>query len=507
MEMSKPPSKTWPRNIYIAVVPFRKQISLNDSNKIILATIAKKEGFERLNIDKASLMVNKSNLQIKDANLNKLVKFKAFEEYMFWTENYELYTSSTSDNINYSKKILIQDNVLDFDTIRFLNQNLIIVAANNGLYIYSIENNDYKLLISNEQINNLQFVDAVVDSKDILHLAICSSTDVYNNQISYMTYNGSLVTLKGSTKIKSLSDDFKINGISIGIDLSNTYIFYEQHKWNNRGSMSKTFMSHFKNDSNSINLDFNPIEYKSINKETNISDIRCQKNQKGELHTVFTVQESDTFSIVDATLQDGAITNITKCTKDEGWIGNTTLFDKDGIATLSYLAVAPEFNYEVAITSTDSVFFSESNRLKKDDYINAMLESIPPYFAGLIVVLLRIVVFIPAYIWIAYTDMTRNKIINKYKKFSYFVGLIIYTGIKYYTVLQYYTETKFIRLPFVLRFDGAIHIYLFLFIVISTIITYVLSDSKKSFDMLSRFFVFSVIDIFMTTFTYIPYIS
>lgn len=513
--ITNPPSDEWGRDIHIDISPYKKSVSIEMDEYIAEVFTAKEDRFVKTVVNrKEGRVINKEDIIIEDASLNKLVKYQACGQYIFWTENYTLFISSREQGGDYNKKNEILENVIDFTVLSKDNGIFLIAAFNQGLRVYRIDENGINICGEDYYFENPLRVSVSLDDKGVLHIASINKKSPIEREIIYLRFideNWNLMRRKVED-IGSITEG--IGNLEIGLDKDYAYIFYETNLWDKFGQSSKTWYTAFEfNNVNNIEMNFRMLlpDMEGYKESIFVSELKCDDYQMEELKVLYIKNDydgvADGFRICSASFSKGEILRNVKVTKIIPWIKKISLDCYNDEYGVVFLQAAGEFKNEVWYTESGTLYKEAVKKGRADDYIRAIEDAISPYISGIVIALIKALIFLPALFWLIVVEVFEVKKFLRKPKLNYSIAMSIYMVIKIISADFYYTGMSHYLIPDILSFPGMKYVMM---ILISAIAYYITKEYKKSrLDMhiIAEFLLFMLYDLLITVFLYGPYIT
>jgi len=509
------PSDKWARELYIDKSPYKKTVSLEMNEDYILIITAKEDRFTKTILEKNKAVVKETeDIIIPDAALNKLVKYQSMEPYIFWTENYELYVSKKGNGNAYEKKNLILDKVNDFQALNMGDNIYLAVADETGLRYYLVDDDGVHQLGEMYAFEDPVYISAAIDDAGILHTVSIRQISPLEKGIVYLHFFKDEWLLKAQKVENAQISNESIGNLEIGLDNDYAYIFYENNVWNMSGQTAKTLYTAVPLDAeNDYEMNFKLL--KSLGREYEsdfyVSEVKCPDNKQDELTAVFIEDYYDEanngFRILNVSFENGIISEQLPSTKTMDFIKGINIAKAGEDETLVFLKAAGEFKYDVWFTENGEGYVAVMEKPIKQDYFIAIGNSISPFINGLIIVVIKAFVFLPAILWLIFVEFFEIRKFAWNPKLNYSIALGIYMIIKlvtansYYTGLSYYLIPSFMQLPLVK----------YLIMIFISVISYLMSKAWKNkiddLHIIPEFLLFMLYDLLITVFLYGPYIT
>lgn len=513
--ITKPPSDEWGRDIHIDISPYKKSIDVKMDGEIAELFTAKEDRFTKTIVNrKEGTIISKEDFFISDACLNKLVKYLACGRYIFWTENYDLFMSFKEQGTSYSSKNEILKSVKDFNVISKDNHIFLIVAFDKGLRIYEIDETGANKLGEDHFFEGPVKVSTSIDKNGVLHVASINKKSAVERDIIYIQFYDEKWNVIAQKLQNTVNATESIGNLEIGLDKNNAYIFYETGLWNSSGQSSKTWYTTVKLDNlKDIEMDFQMFlpdkeEYRG---DVFVSDVRCDDYQKDELKVLYIKNDyddvADGFRIYSASLREGEILNKNAVTKIIPWIKGVSSGFYNGEYAVTFLQAAGEFKNEIWYTESGAAYKDAVRKFRTNDYIRAIEDAITPYISGIVIALIRALMFLPAVFWLLGVEFFEAKKFLRNPKLNYSIAMAIYMTIKLFSSGFYYKGLSYYLIPDILNFLGMRYGVMILTSLIAYFIAEEYKKSRPDIHIMAEFLLFMLYDLLITVFLYSPYIT
>lgn len=509
-----PPSEKWGREVHIDETPYKKAASLNMDNENIWILTAKEDRFTQTILEKENGNIKEvKDIIIPGAALNKLIKYKSMESYIFWTENYELYMSRKGDGGDYSPKSLIGTEVKDFNVFS-QNGDIVLAAAHKqGLRYYKVNKEKATAWGDDYPFDKAVQIAAALDDSGTFHTVSIKDISPMEKEIIYLLFFDGKWTLKSQKIDRVQMANESIGNLKIGLDKDRAYIFYENNVWNNFGQSAKTLYATVPlSQTDNPAMEFEMLTSQNAESSTDIyvSEVNCSYLKQDILNAIFIEQywdeNNEGFKIINAVFKDGKISEKTDATKILEWVKGIEVAQYGKEEAMVFLQTAGEFKNNVWFTQTGEKYKHIMDKPSKQDYIIAMENSIAPYINGLVIAFIRVFLFLPALLWMISVEFfgIRKFIYNPRLNYSIAVG--IYMIIKvlssdfYYRGLSYYMMPDFMK-PMAVKY--------LIMVCISAIAYFMAKAFKKNkpdMHIIPEFLLFMLYDLLITVLLYGPYI-
>lgn len=513
--IAAPPSEKWGREIHIDKTPYKKAASLDMDEENIWILTAKEDRFTKTILEKE----NGSTKEIQDiiingAALDKLVKYKIMEPYIFWTENYELYMSKKQEDGAYSSKNLIATEVKDFNVFSQNGEIVLAAAYNQGLRYYRINEQGAIAWGDDYPFDKALHITAALDASGIFHTVSIRDISPMEKEIIYLLFSEGKWTLRSQKIEYAQVSNESIGNLEIGLDKDWAYIFYENNVWNNFGQTARTWYTTVPlSQAGNPDMDFRLLTSQDTESSADVyvSEVNCPYLKQDILNAVFIEKYWDEtgegFRVLNVTFKDGKISGKTDSTRILDWAKGIDMAQYGKDEALVFLQTAGEFKNDVWFTQTSEGYKEIMKKPVKQDYIIAMENSISPYISGLVIALIRAFMFLPAILWLLFVEFFEVRKFSFNPKLNYSVAISIYMIIKvltanfYYGGLSYYMMPDFMK-PAVIKYLIIISIG-----VIAYFIVKAFKKSRTDMHIIPEFLLFMLYDLLITVFLYGPYIT
>ncbi|MDF2521478.1 MAG: hypothetical protein K0R84_2106, partial [Clostridia bacterium] len=402
----------------------------------------------------------------------------------------------------------------DFSLLQIEGKPALIAASQNGIAIHKQADSGFAKVGETYGIGSLNGISAMIDNKGVIHVAAFSEVNSIEFPIYYITYEQNKWELKGSKVEKSLSESWGINNVEIALDDTDTYIFYEMVKWDQRGISAKTLYTVIPLDSENTELNFSRL-YLSKADESNsnsyLNEPRTLKVQANEIKLTVVKDTYDKrygsgFSGYIVTMDKGQIEEITRTTLNQRFITNSTYVNYKGDDIMVYLDAAGSFNYEAFYTETGKSYAENAAKATKDDYLTALMNTLPAYVGTLLLSIVKFLVYFPAILWFLMIEFFEIKNLKERPRLTFVIGIIIYIVIKLIAFGTYYTPLSISQLPPIMSFSGAYYFYAVGIALLSLAIQKLLKKHNPEMNIVLEYIIFAIIDIQITNMLYAAYL-
>jgi hypothetical protein len=510
------PSDIWGRSTTLSAKDlFKKQPSIRMNEEYADILTANKSNFTHVKINRATRAVESELIALDGVETYKVEKFEWDENNIYFIESNKLYFAPKNSKGGFSDKIKISDDVSDFD-ILYTKEGVVVVAAQkSGVLLYRQTSSGFE---QNEDIFKLEKIkglSAVQDQKGIIHIAAYTEGKSTEYPVYYITMQNNEFNLSASVIEKSISQSWNMNNIELGIDDTDVYIFYEMTKRDKFGIGAKVSYTSRPLYSDKMDMEFSRFylsKEDAANTNSFLSEITVIKSQEDKVKFTAVKDTSDTknsegFSAYYVTMDNNEIANITRVTKNESLIVDTASVDYKGDSIFVYMNAAGGFNYEAFYTESSKRYLESSLQATGDDYLIALMETVPGYVSSLLVSLIKLTVFFPVIIWFLVVEFFEIKRLKDKQGLSFSIGFILYLIIKVATFNTYYTTLSISQMPPLLLFGGAKYFFAIGIAIISLLIQKLLKKHNPEMGLITEFIIFALIDIEFTNLLFATYMT
>jgi hypothetical protein len=510
----QPASNKWGRITSLGAVDlFKKEPSIIASDKYADVLTANKINFTHTRIDRATRETTVEIIDLEDVESYRVRKFDWDDKNIYFIESDTLYFVSKTSSGSYSAKTKISDKVIDFDIVNSEDAAVLAAAQEDGIVLYRMTNNGFQQYGSKYKIDKLLNLGAVQDKKGIIHIAAYAKSSAVDFPVYYIALEKEQWSLLGNTTEKLISESWTISDIDIGIDDTDTYIFYEMVKWDKFGMAAKVHNAIIPLNSPQQEIKFNRFyitEEDAQNPNSLLSEIRVIKGQYNNLKfsavkDTYSKKNSDGFSGYFITMDDKKIIDLSRVTQNHRLISNTANISYKEDNIFVYLDAAGGFNYEAFYTETGKAYYENAIKPTKNDISVAVMETIPGYVSTVLVSFIKFTIYFPVILWFLIIEFFEVKKLKSKPKLTYAIGFMLYIIIKLVTFGSYYTDVSIPQMPSILTFAGAKYFYAVLFAVIAMLIQKLLKKHNSEMHIIAEFIVFTLIDIEFTNLLYAAY--
>lgn len=512
--ITEPASDIWARNTSLGAKDlYKKQPSIIVNERYTDILTANKSNFTHMRIDRATREITKETINLKGVESYKVQKFEWDIKNIYFIESNNLYFVSKNPSGGYSAKIKIADEIKDFNLLNSKDEVILAAAQNDGVVLYRMTDKGFQQYGTKFVINKITDLAAVQDKKGIVHIAAYAETSVVEFPIYYITLQDEKWSLIGNVTEKSMSESWSINNIDIGIDDTDAYIFYEMVKWDKFGSTAKTHNAVVPLYSGKTDLKFNRFyitEADAKNTDSYLNEPRVIKDQSNQvkltiIKDTYDKKYSNGFSSYFVTMDNGKIVNVTRATKNQRLISNTTNGNYKDDNILVFLDAAGGFNYEAFYTETGKAYYENAAKSKNEDISIAIMNTIPGYVSTIIISFIKLSLYFPVILWFLVIEFFEIRKFKDRPRLTYSIGFILYLIMKLVTFGTYYTAISIPQMPPFLNFTGAQHFYAVLIAVIALLIQKLLKKHNPEMHLIAEFIIFALIDIEFTNLLYAIY--
>ncbi len=514
-ESLKGPSEDWARGISIKEkIPHKQSPAAFLTEESAELLIINGSQLEHASVNRNTAEITSKIVVIGNINPEKITKLYWNDAYVFWTENFDMYYSAKAKDGGYSNKVLLEQNVKNFDVVDYEEGCYLITVGENLLTLYR-PNNSEIAKESSFVFQKAKDVSVVLSNNKELHIAAVSSDNDIHYNIKYLVYKNadwSLITEKIETY---LSGTWKISDIELGIDDTDAYIFYQLGKWDNRGMAASIKMTVVPLNKTGSEMSFNYFYASTAeeNKGTPFAiEPKCSKLQASKLSLAVVkdtvdVRRNDMYTVYAVVMDNGKVEKVQKSVKDMDWISNLRVYEDGQGKALTYLGSAGKGEAEVLYSDSSVAFRNGVSKATSKDYFYAFLNAIPGYVTSSLIGMIKVMLFLPAMLWIIAVEFFEIRSLRKKPKLVNAIALGIYTIIKLFNAQSYYTSLSVLVMPSVLKFTGAPYIISLATIFVSLLIARLFSRANKEISHLVEFLIFAFTDIIITTLIYTTYLS
>ncbi len=510
-ENVKGPSEEWARDTMVrGRIPHKVTPSMLLEDKKANILVADGKSFRNIIVDRETGNLTSNEVNVKGARTDIIAKQLWCKDYIFWTENYDLYYAVEERKGIYGEKALLAQGVRDF---RILPGDItyLIAANDKGLLLFKAESGTVLQLGSVYDLPSAKGVGFVKANDNTLHIAAFSTKDDIYFRLAYLTYSNGYWELKSEVKPKSMSS--KLWDIDIGLDDEHVYIFYQLSIIDSRTSQSEVNYAYFAlNDAFPV-MDFNKLVLfkDEVPMFTFVSSPQCIKNQSKKLELAvikdtFDMREKTGYSLFKLTFDKGELESVIRMSKQKTWISRYDFSLVDGDQILCFLTPAGKFDSEVRYAENGMVYKSALSKYRSNDLAVALMAVVPGYVNGLFFVLIRALVFFPVALWFLAVELFNIKGTKKKPRLVFNIALAVYMLIKALTVSNYYTGFSTIVMPDILKFIGAPYFYAVFVAILAYMVSRCFKRIYTDMSNLVEFIVFMSADLLITTLIYTSYI-
>ncbi|MFZ5354069.1 MAG: hypothetical protein ACOZCL_15295 [Bacillota bacterium] len=534
-ESTSKPSEGWGRDITVKnEVPYKKSPAVKMSENTSDILIANENGFERISIDRKTGKHSIVPLMIKGIEINKLASFQWADDFIAWSENFDLFFSSLGENGSYSEKKLVLNDVYDFQIIKNLDSYLIAAASKTGVKLLKYSDGAFSSYGEEFPFENAKGVSAVSDDSGVVYLAAYKDMNGVLFPLKYLKYKDESWEAL-SHDIKNNNDaSWSVQDIEIGIDDNDVYIFYTMKSWGksktyyctapinstvNELNFSRLYLSENEHElqdtnSNEIVSCYAPAEGQiqdrtGLSSEYN-SNLYCIK-QAGEKLKVITVSNTENikkqerFTIYTLTLENGIVERKEKAVNNKPWVSLFGVSSLDDDLSIAFLTSAGIAKSDVSYTENGSEFVEMVSKSRLSDLVASCMNLFPKYLLGLFLGLLKSVMFFPALFWILAVEYFNIKKFGKNPNMVFYISIAVYLIIKLLTMNVYYSTDAMLVMPSILKFSNSPYFFGTGTLLISFILFRLLKKINVNIGIIIAFLSFALIDISLTSLLYAPY--
>ena len=321
--------------------------------------------------------------------------------------------------------------------------------------------------------------------------------------------------LIGNVIEKSLSSSWRMSNIELGIDDTDVYIFYEMIKRDKFGIGSKIYNASQPLYSDKVDLSFSRFyltEEDAKNPNSFLSEVRIMKSQEDNIKLTvvkdtYDKKNADGFSGYYVTMDNNAVASIKRITRNQALVVDSVSGNYKGDNIFVYLNAAGGFNYEAFYAESGKKYYENSLEPTRDDYLTALMETVPGYVNSLVVTLIKFTVYFPVLIWFLIIEFFEIKRLKDRQRLSFSIGFIIFLMIKVATFSTYYTDLSISQMPPLLVFNGAKYFFSLGIAVIALLIQRLLKKHNPEMNLIVEIIVFSMIDVQFTNLLYTTYMT
>jgi len=249
-------------------------------------------------------------------------------------------------------------------------------------------------------------------------------------------------------------------------------------------------------------------EYES---DSYVSEVRCPDNKQDELTAVFIEnyydEASNGFRILNVSFKNGIISKQLPSTKTLDFIKGINIAKSGEDEALVFLTAAGEFKYDVWYTGNGEEYVAFMEKPTKQDYYTAIANSISPFINGLIIVVIKAFVFIPAILWLVFVEIFEIRKFAWNPKLNYSIAIGIFMIIKLITTDSYYKGLSYYMIPSFLQPPLVKYLIMIFISVISYFMSKAWKNSIEDLHIIPEFLLFMLYDLLITVFFYGPYIT
>lgn len=509
-----PVSDAWGRTTSLGAKDlFKKQPSIIVNERYTDVLTANKVNFTHIRIDRLTRETTNATINLKDVESYRVQKFEWDVNNIYFIESNSLYFTTKNPAGGYSAKIKITDEVKDFDLLNTKGEVILAVAENDGVILYRLTEKGFLQYGTKFKIDKISNVAAIQDNKGIIHIAAYAEVNTTDFPVYYITLQDEKWSLIGSVIERSMSESWSINGIDIGIDDTDAYIFYEMVKWDKFGSSAKTHNAVVPLYSDNVDLKFNPFyleEEDAKSSDSYMNEPRVIKDQTNQVKLTVVKDTYDKkyaygFSGYYVTMDNGKVTSVTRATKNQRLTTNTANGYYNGDSVFINLDAAGGFNYEAFYTETGRAYYENAIKPTKEDISIAIMDTIPSYVSTFIISFIKLTLYFPVMLWFLVIEFFEIKKLKDRPKLTYSIGFILYLIMKMATFGTYYTAMSISQMPPFLTFTGAKYFYAVLIAIIALLIQKLLKKHNPDMHLITEFIIFALIDIEFTNLIYAIY--
>lgn len=510
----KGPSEGWGRNIKLGeIVPYKKapSVFIDDDKSYVLITDGK--DFINNTIDRITNVITKERIQIKNSELNKIVKHEWNNDFIFWTENYDLYYSIKQNNGKYSDKEILKNNVKDFQMLRENESCKLIVGADSGITIYEAKNSKITQMGEEYSFPNCYGVSLVKDNTGLLHIAAYSNDKDITYLTKYIILENGKWNLITEHEDNQISRGLKLTDIEIGIDNTDIYIFNHMTRWDSYGARSTIHYAVTPISDKDSELKFKRFyvfESEKNKKSTFLSIPRCTKVQDEKLRMVLVknvtnIKNEDGNAIFEVELNNGVVQKTSKVTLDKAWIPNQNIQFINEVLIIAYLETAGSATYEVQYTENSYSFKESVKKVQPIDLLYAVINVIPGYVVGLFLGIVKALSYLPVLLILFIIEFFEIRKLRRKPVLIINISVILHLIIKLMTVGTFYNEISVQLMPDILKFTGAEYVYAIGIVIVSYLLTKMYKKVNSDVTYIPEYLIFLITDTVITMLIYTTY--
>ncbi|OGO77645.1 MAG: hypothetical protein A2Y23_11940 [Clostridiales bacterium GWB2_37_7] len=510
------PSDTWGRSTTLEVEDlFKKQPSIRISDKYVDVLLANKSNFTQVTMDRETRAVKSKLIELNSVESYRIQKFEWDHNNIYFTERNSLYFAPKNSTGEFYETIKISDEVSDFEIIGTNEGVLIVAAQKDGIVLYRQIGSSFELQEDIFKLEKIKGLSAVQDQKGVIHIAAFTEVNSIEFPVYYITMENNKFNLIGNVIEKSLSSSWRMSNIELGIDDTDVYIFYEMIKRDKFGIGSKIYNASQPLYSDKVDLSFSRFyltEEDAKNPNSFLSEVRIMKSQEDNIKLTvvkdtYDKKNADGFSGYYVTMDNNAVASIKRITRNQALVVDSVSGNYKGDNIFVYLNAAGGFNYEAFYAESGKKYYENSLEPTRDDYLTALMETVPGYVNSLVVTLIKFTVYFPVLIWFLIIEFFEIKRLKDRQRLSFSIGFIIFLMIKVATFSTYYTDLSISQMPPLLVFNGAKYFFSLGIAVIALLIQRLLKKHNPEMNLIVEIIVFSMIDVQFTNLLYTTYMT
>ncbi|MFZ5352528.1 MAG: hypothetical protein ACOZCL_07330 [Bacillota bacterium] len=509
-EILAKPSENWGRDMLIkSRIPHRVTPSVYMEGDNANVLIGNGDSFKNITINRKTAELKSEDIVIKDARTDIVARMLWNKDYIFWTENYDLYYSVKQSDGSYGSKILLADNVRDYNFFDD-DETYLIVADNEGLFLFEAAGGNVSLKSSYE-LKDPRGVDIIQGNNKLLYVAACASPDNINYNFKYLTYDGSVWKQISDKNFRWVAGS--VYKVEIALDDTDAYIFFQYGTMSSRVSESEVFFSKVPLAADTCEMEFEKLmvlegerpEFTFVC-QPEASKTQGDKVQLAVIKDVLDKRYNKRYGIYQLTIDNGKVIDREAMIREVRWVSRMDYCTTGSENVLVYLIPAGKFDSEVHYTDNGKAYVEAISRARPIDVIYAFFGVLPGYINSIFFIALKTILLIPSILWIVAIEILEVRKLKKRPYLILTVAIVIHIIVRLFAIGVDYTDMSMTLMPDVLKFSGAPYVYVLAIAAVSILISRLFKSTKPDMSHITQFVIFAASDLIINAMLYTGYI-
>lgn len=515
---SKTPVDKWSRPSTIGTAYYNRAplaFSLGENKTLLLYDLEK--NIEMNILSAQGEVVKKQEIKPPYEKIDRVKKKDLKNHTFIWQERDLLYKAILDkEELTMTDKDIIKKEIISFDSIK--DTNLLLVAKEEEVEILDL--NTSKSKYSFHSKDAIKKIASYRNEQGEIFIAYATKRNNITDDIYVLKLRddkGKIETLDHS-KVQTIEyiNKFKLGDLNITALENELYLWYEQNKWDSRGTESWVYSIYFPNGED---LSIKEIEKMQLpihwGKESNYTTKVFPVVDNDQLEVYLASDWAETrlengHDLFKLKFDRGEIKDINRMIGTDYHSNYPILVKGEEDNLLIWTEVKNSKEYEIKMASTNKKMIKKLGGIKEEDWLKGMGFAFMGFSYSLIYIFVRIIYHIPLLLIFAYLDFFGGGLWEKKKTWILLTGFIVYNMVKIGTFDFYYRPYALEIMPKILQFQGApwvIPLITSILAILPVLVYY--REKKKEENYVSPFSIaifYSLFNILFTSLIYTSYL-